>query len=120
MTLMFLSKSNICPSQKNIASHFGISPAAVTVTLKKLEEGGYIEREISSGDSRFNNIKLTDKGKRVVEQSKELFEEADYEMFLNFSEEDYAALDRCLSKMAQGLKNYSEIMDTKLGSQREN
>ena len=54
--LMYLSKTEVAPSQSEIAKKFGISPAAVTVTLKKLEKLGYVERIRSTddGDGRVN------------------------------------------------------------------
>ncbi len=111
MTLMYLSRHKDCPSQKQIAEHFKISPASVAVTLKKLEDSGYIARESSEDDGRYNNIKITPKGKIIVEKSKELFEETDYEMFSRFSEDDYERLARCLEKMTSGLLEYSEKLD---------
>ena len=111
MTLMYISRNADCPSQKSIAEHFGISPAAVVVTLRKLEESGFIKRECSESDSRFNHIHLTEKGTKVVEDSKFLFEETDYMMFAEFSEEDYVAFEKCLQKMTNGLKSYSEKLD---------
>ena len=111
MTLMYLSRQEDCPSQKQIAEHFRISPASVAVTLKKLEEAGYIERESSEDDSRFNNIKITAKGRNIIDKSKELFEETDYEMFSSFTEEDYEAFRKCLEKMTSGLTAYSEKLD---------
>ena len=42
--LFHIAKSGETPSQKEIAEHFKISPAAVAVSLKKLESGGFIEK----------------------------------------------------------------------------
>ena len=66
MILMRLSKEDCCPSQKALAEHFKISPAAIAVTLKKLEESGYILRSSHKDDVRLNNITLTEKGKDIV------------------------------------------------------
>lgn len=108
MILMRLSKEDCCPSQKALAEHFKISPAAIAVTLKKLEESGYILRSSHKDDVRLNNITLTEKGKDIVEKSKQLFEETDYAMFENFTDEDYTRLEECLNKMTDGLKKYSD------------
>ena len=53
--LMYLNKCENTPAQKDLANHFDISPAAVAVTLKKLESDGYIERVKCQerSDSRF-------------------------------------------------------------------
>ena len=47
-------------SQKEIAKHLNISPAAVTMSLKKLEAEGYVEKNINPEDTRFNFVSLTD------------------------------------------------------------
>lgn len=108
MTLMYLAKCDECPSQKTIAEHFNISPASVAVTLKKLEEAGYIAKESSSVDNRNNFIRITDTGKEIVNSSKERFEEIDYNMFCDFTDEDYENFYTCLEKMIKGLTNYSQ------------
>ncbi len=108
MTLMFLSHHGECTSQKQIAEHFKISSASVAVTLKKLEDGGYIERESAEDDSRYNSIKITKKGKEIIDKSEEIFSNADYEMFKDFSDEDYVIFSSCLDRMAKGLTEYAE------------
>ena len=104
--LMYISRRDVCPSQKDIAEHFGISSAAVAVSLKKLEESGYISRESLEKDNRYNSIVLTDKGKELVEKSEEFFTRSDFAMFENFTEDDYKNLMECLEKMNQGLRNF--------------
>lgn len=104
--LMYISRNDVCPSQKVIAEHFGISPAAVAVSLKKLEDGGYILRESLENDNRFNRIALTEKGKCLVRKSEEFFSMCDYAMFENFTESDYENLTACLEKMQEGLKGF--------------
>lgn len=109
--LMYISRKDICPSQKDIAEHFDISPAAVAVSLKKLEDSGYIVRESLENDNRFNRITLTEKGKKVVEKSEDFFAESDFAMFSDFTEKDYENLLICLDKMMAGLKAFSENGD---------
>ena len=106
MILMRLSKEDCCPSQKALAEHFKISPAAVAVTLKKLEESGYISRTTAKDDVRLNSITLTDKGRDIVSKSRQLFDETDFAMFEDFTDEDYIHLEECLKKMTSGLEKY--------------
>ncbi len=106
--LMYIAKKDTCPSQKEIAERFDISPAAVAVSLKKLEDSGYITRESLEKDNRFNRIALTEKGKIIVEKSEDFFAQSDFAMFRDFSEQDYANLLECLEKMMSGLKDFSD------------
>ena len=109
--LMYISRNDTCNSQKDIAEHFGISSAAVAVSLKKLEECGYISRESSQNDNRFNSISLTKKGKDIVEKSEHFFEQSDFAMFKSFSQQDYEFFSECLEKMMSGLNDFA--CDTK-------
>ena len=60
-------------SQKDLARSMDISAATVAVSLKKLEKGGYIKREVDEKDNRLNKITITEKGNKVVKRSKEIF-----------------------------------------------
>lgn len=51
MMLKYLIHLPYEPNQKQIADALEISPAAVAVTLKKLESAGYISRKTLDGDN---------------------------------------------------------------------
>ena len=63
--LMYLSRHGAC-SQNSIAEAMEVSASTVAVSLKKLEKGGYIEKQSSPEDCRSNRIVLTQKGEEVV------------------------------------------------------
>lgn len=106
--LMFLSQQKEMPSQREIAKEFDISPAAVAVTIKKLVQGGYIEKKISRGDERYHEIGLTPKGRRVVDQSRALFQAINLEIFEGIDQEDLEHVQRILSRVLQNLKQLEE------------
>ncbi len=117
MILMHLSGKGKYPSQKELAQHLKISPAAIAVSLKKLEEGGFIKRDSDKNDCRLNSIIITEKGMDIIEKSNRLFEECDYAMFKDFSEEEYDFFEACLEKISKGLEGYkSEICGKAKGS----
>ena len=87
--LMHLTGRSVFPSQKELAEHLGITPAAVTGALKKLEEDGYIERT-SGSDNRYNEIKISDAGKAVVKETEKMFSEIDSRIFSGFTENEIA------------------------------
>lgn len=109
--LMYLSKCKTIPSQKDLAKHFDISPAAVTVTLQKLENDGYIERGKSAerGDSRFNEIKITERGRLATEQSRKYFHHVDNEALKDFSDEELSLFFSLLSRMQENLKSVTPL-----------
>lgn len=100
--LMEISR-NQNASQKDIARSMDVSAAAIAVSLKKLARGGYINKDMDEGDNRFNQITITEKGKRVVEQSKQIFDMADQKVLENFTEEEKSALSVLLKKLDSNL-----------------
>ena len=107
MLLIHLYHSKDAPSQKEIASRFNISPAAVAVSLKKLENEGYILRNTSENDNRYNKITITDKGKSVVDMSREILDSLDERSFGNLSSEEKEILGTLLDKVIDNLKEGS-------------
>ena len=105
--LMCLGDNPGC-SQTMLAEKMNISTAAVTTTLKKLEKGGYIVREINSEDNRTNQLQITEKGQKVIEQSKQLFDELECDMYAGFSEEELNRLHGYYEKILENLKKQSE------------
>lgn len=80
------------PTQKELAENLGISPAAVTTTLKRLEKEEYISRTITDEDNRCNEIRITEKGLAKIEEGRGIFESADRALFEGFTEAEMATL----------------------------
>lgn len=100
-------------SQKELAQSMEISPAAVTVTLKKLEAQGYIERSSSSSDSRVNNITITEKGREIIEKTTKIFDEVDEQTFKGFTEEKLDRLCEALNQLSQDLQSVHKSLREK-------
>ena len=105
--LMNLYHRGKCPSQKDMARHLNITPAAVTLTIKRLEGEGYVERKLGS-DSRNNELLITEKGRRVVEETKKIFDTIDKALFDGFSESEILKYTELLIRMQENMKKYSE------------
>lgn len=101
-------------SQKDIADSMDVSAATIATSLKKLEKGGYIIRERHEEDNRLNIIAITEKGKKVVEQSKQIFEMADRKVFEGFNDEEKHTLSKLLQKLNANLV----IMEAELHKER--
>ncbi len=105
--LMYLSCCEGTPSQKDLAKHFDISPAAVAGTLKKLESDGYIERGKCSErqDSRFNEIRITEQGREATVQSRQYFRHIDNEAMRGFSDGELEMFIGFLMRMQENINN---------------
>lgn len=91
-------------SQKEIANHHHVSTATIAVSLKKLEKGGYISREVDKSDNRCNQIRITAKGQSVVDDSVKVFKKADEALFRGFSEEEKQQLERFVERIRLNLE----------------
>ena len=109
--LMYLSRCDSMPSQKDLALHFDVSPAAVAGMLKKLEADGYIERGkcAERTDSRFNEIKITERGREATIQSRKYFRHVDMEAMRDFSDEELEAFVGFLLRIQENLKSCDPI-----------
>lgn len=104
MMLMFLSRNSECITQKEISRMTEVSPAAVAVALKKLENGGYIEKKTDTVDGRFNKISITDSGRDIVRKSREIFSYVDDKMCMGIDSEELEIFEKCLDRMYENLK----------------
>ena len=90
------------PAQRELAERLNISPAAVATSLKSLERNGYILRA-PDRDARRNQVSLTPKGERAVEDCLECFRRVSQRMFLNFEPEEQAVLSAFYRRMLSNL-----------------
>ncbi len=105
--LMNLGKNPGC-SQTQLAEHMGISTAAVTTSLKKLEKGGYIVRQMSHDDNRVNQPEITEKGEQVIKQSIQIFQQIDRDMYAGFSKEELNILQGYYERILQNLTEQND------------
>lgn len=103
--LMFMGKHPDC-SQTELAEKMDISPAAVAVSLKKLEKGGYINRQCNAEDNRVNHLVVTDRGKKAIEVSILYFREIENTMLNDFSPEEMETLKNYLERIIQNGETY--------------
>ena len=104
MLLMHLAHSKEPPSQKELAAHLEISPAAVAVSLKRLEVEGYITRTAPKDDSRINEIAITEKGRSIVEESRHIFDGIDEEIFEGISATELSATIDVIRRIEANIK----------------
>lgn len=100
--LMYIAE-NPMASQKEIAQLYRVSTATIAVSLKKLEQGGYINRVVDRSDNRCNQIFITEKGKDVVEKSAGYFRQLEFLMFQDFTEEELECFQRSLDRIRYNL-----------------
>lgn len=105
LILMNLAKAEKIASQKEMAERLQITQAAMTVSLSKLERDGLISRK-TGADSRYNEIEITEKGKEIVERSKNHFATVDSKAFEGIDEHELLAFEKCLDKIYSNLSAF--------------
>ena len=107
--LMILGKHPDC-SQTELAERLEISPAAVAVSLKKLEKSGFISRQCQKNDNRVNQVVITEKGWEIIDQSVQYFKEMDKAFLKDFSLEELKQLEAFLARMIKNGEDYYQAL----------
>ncbi len=100
--LMVLARTGHLPSQKQLAQRFDLTPAAITGAVQRLESDGYIARSLGA-DNRFNEITITDKGREMVETTRERFAAVDETFFEGFSEQELVEFSAYLERIIENV-----------------
>lgn len=108
MILLFLSQMDAMPSQRELATRFDISPACVARSLKTLANEGYISRCGDADDLRRNHVSITDKGLRIVQETRKTFDQFDQLAFEGFEMEEIRCLISLLSRLQDNLRQYED------------
>lgn len=101
--LMSIAMQNSTPNQKAIAKELNVSPAAITVSMQKLEKNGYIERNVAKSDSRCNDIRISPRGTQIIEQTAKKFDSVDEIAFRGFTPEELETLTDFLERICHNL-----------------
>ena len=109
--LMHIARHGKLASQKSLADHIGITPAAITGVLKKLESDGLIER-VQGSDNRYNEVKVTERGKSIVEESFRMFLRLDTSLFEGFSDSELDGYISYLEKIQNNIKKNIDNLNT--------
>ncbi len=90
-------------TQLDLVKETHLKPPTVSVTLKKLEENGYVERRADEHDLRAIRVTLTDKGRALNESSIARCKKADSIFMQGITEEEVDVLLRALTKMRNNM-----------------
>ena len=103
MLVQLAKQQEDTPSQRELAEIMGVSPAAVTTTLKRLEKEEFITRSATDEDNRRNEIHITEKGLAKITENREIFEATDRAMFEGFTEEEMTTLISFMERIDRNL-----------------
>ena len=105
--LKFISE-NKNVTQKEIADFLHVSAPSIATSLKRMEESGLVVRVENKKDARRNSVKLTKKGKELVEYADSLFLRIDDVAYKGFTEEEMDTLVQFLERMNDNLTTFAK------------
>lgn len=90
------------PDLSTIAKMLGCSRQNIKKLAVSLEKAGFVSLETSESDGRSLCVLITDKGKKVIENSKNLEEKVHQSLFRDFSEHEIEEYFLLSQKMMNG------------------
>ena len=90
-------------TQKALAEELRISPATLTKMLQRMEKAGFIQRQVNPEDQRVSFVFLTDAGRHIQSQVKQVWQTMEQEVFAGFSIEEQAILRQFLLRIRDNL-----------------
>ncbi len=90
-------------TQKEIAETLCVSPPSIATSIKRMEKAGLLEKTADENDLRNNHIKLTDKGRELTNNCREVFNGIDEKMFNGFTSEECEQMVLFFERMINNL-----------------
>ena len=108
LLVTLLHSKAISMKVSDLGSEMQITPAAVTHMINPLEKGGHIERLTDPTDRRVVLVKLTEKGRKKIEDLKANFIEVLAGLIEYLGDQDAQEFLRLLTKSVNYLKDPSK------------
>lgn len=105
-------------TQRELAEHTHVTAATISGTLKRMERAGLIYRTDDQRDARVSIVRLTDEGKKVVDEAWELFYKADIDMLKGFTDSECDMIVDLIMRMRENLDNAIAAVNS--GEDKEN
>lgn len=103
--MMFILDHKDGCTQRDIANFLRVSPATVAVSVKRLQKYGLIEKNVDENDMRCTRMQLTEKGIKIGERSRRVFDSVNERMFSGFTQAEQDQLFCLFEKMEKNLKS---------------
>lgn len=92
-------------SQKELSKRLNVSPATVTISIKKLVKDGYVKKSSLKNDNRYNMIAITEKGRKIIEKSIRIFDASEAKILAGFSDEELDGLNNMFVRIYNNLED---------------
>ena len=89
----------------DLSRNMGVSTARISVLLKKMEEKGLIEKNVSNDDNRRVKLALTDKGRKINEERYERMINEHIKLIDEVGEKDLETFIRIADRIKQTMES---------------
>ena len=103
--LEYIKRNSGC-MQADISKKMKVTAAAVTQSTQKLENAGFITKEIDPNCLRTKKMYITDKGLEALKNGSTVFDKVDNCMFKGFSDEELKTLEELLKRANDNMVEY--------------
>ena len=90
-----------------------VLPSAIFRTLKRLEEKGYVERTVNKNDRRNTYVEITDRGREVAQEVREIMRDYGEAVLSKLDEEELSMLISYLNNIYDIAKKEIEVRKVK-------
>jgi DNA-binding MarR family transcriptional regulator len=91
-----------------LAARLHVQPATMTKMVKRMEKAGFVERKSDPDDHRVSRVYLTDAGRDVQAQVKQVWRTMENETFAGFTMEEHVLLRRFFLQVRENLLQVTE------------
>ena len=97
-----------CATVSQIAEEMRTTSATASVSIKRLEKAGFVEKRSSESDARITKIYLTDKALAVTQRIKAKMDEAEESLPQGLTQEEKYLLSDLLDKVVNNIISQKE------------
>lgn len=97
-----------CATVSQIAEEMRTTSATASVSIKRLEKAGFVEKKSSDSDARITKIYLTDKALAVTQRIKAKMDEAEESLTQGLTQEEKYQLSDLLDKVVNNIISQKE------------
>ena len=109
--LLFVIGSVKDCNQKMLAKRLHITPATLSVRIKRLETSGLLTREIDPNDKRNYILKITAKAQEEVDEAMKNIHQGTLEIFKGFTKEDIDMMTSVVNRLGDNIKKIKENLN---------
>ncbi len=91
-------------NQAQLARKLEITPATLSVRIKKLEEAGFLKRVEDDNDKRNYRLELTETGKANLLGIRDIFKNSSKQLFQGLSDQELETLIEIVAKCRNNIK----------------